>query len=59
MKTQFTIFFLLGLFIAYSQDLKSVEIFAPESNEHTDLSFLKEEIQEKRVFLLGEQLIMF
>lgn len=59
MKTQFTIFFLLFLTLTHSQDLKSVEIFAPESTDYTDLSFLKEEIQEKRVFLLGEQLIMF
>jgi erythromycin esterase-like protein len=52
---------LLTLFFQWmqSQELKTIVLLPPESRELTDLSFLKEEIKDKQVVLLGEQTHMY
>lgn len=54
MKLFFTILFCMALSQVQSQQLKTIELLAPESKETTDLSFLKEELKGKQVVLLGE-----
>jgi|GEM_PF-922078 len=49
-------FLLLVLFINYtnSQELQTRELLAPESRSYDDLEFLKEELKDKRLIMLGE-----
>ncbi len=42
-----------------SQELKTIELLPPESKEHNDLSFLKDELKEKQLIMLGEQTHMY
>ena len=59
MKIIFTLFSCLFLTIAQSQDLKTIELLPPESKEHKDMSFLKDELQDKQLVMLGEQTHMY
>lgn len=51
-------FYLISLFLclnlAQSQELMVHELLPPESKEHSDLNFLKDELKEKRLIMLGE-----
>ncbi|WP_159023135.1 hypothetical protein [Formosa sp. L2A11] len=38
-----------------SQELKIKELLPPQSKEHNDLTFLKNELQGKQLVMLGEQ----
>ena len=49
----------LFLSIGYSQELKTFELLSPKSKEHTDLSFLKDELKGKQLVMLGEQTHMY
>ncbi|MFI1772099.1 erythromycin esterase family protein [Thalassobellus citreus] len=57
-KLIITSFFLFTNFIQ-SQELKTIELLQPESNELNDLSFLKDELKGKRLIMLGEQTHMY
>lgn len=59
MKIVFTLISCLFLTIAQSQSLKTIELLPPESKEYTDLTFLKNELQEKQLVMLGEQTHMY
>ena len=59
MKNIFTLIFCLFLTIGSSQELKTLELLPPESTELKDLSFLKDELKEKQVIMLGEQTHMY
>ncbi len=52
----FIIFSLLFLKITITnaQELKTLELFSPESKEYEDLSFLKDELAKKQLVMLGE-----
>ncbi|WP_111707013.1 erythromycin esterase family protein [Lutibacter citreus] len=54
MKKPFIVTFILFSIIIYSQELKTIKLLPPESKEHSDLHFLKNELQEKRLVMLGE-----
>lgn len=54
MKIIFTLISCLFLTVAQSQELKTKELLPPESKEHKDLSFLKDELQGKKLIMLGE-----
>ncbi|MFI8605172.1 erythromycin esterase family protein [Cellulophaga baltica] len=45
--------------IGSSQKLKTLELLPPESTELKDLSFLKDELKEKQLIMLGEQTHMY
>ncbi|WP_259367193.1 erythromycin esterase family protein [Cellulophaga baltica] len=45
--------------IGSSQELKTLELLPPESTELKDLSFLKDELKEKQLIMLGEQTHMY
>jgi len=47
------LYFLSSITI-FSQELNTIELLPPESKAHTDLSFLKNELEEKQLVLLGE-----
>ena len=57
-KLIITSFFLFVNFIQ-SQELKTIELFQPESKEHNDLLFLKGELKGKQLVMLGEQTHMY
>ena len=59
MKNIFTLIFCLFLTIGSSQELKTLELLPPESTELKDLSFLKDELKEKQLIMLGEQTHMY
>jgi erythromycin esterase-like protein len=59
MKIIFTLISCLFLTIAQSQELKTLELLPPESTELKDLSFLKDELKEKQLIMLGEQTHMY
>ncbi|WP_282143806.1 erythromycin esterase family protein [Cellulophaga baltica] len=59
MKNIFTLIFCLFLTIGSSQELKALELLPPESTELKDLSFLKDELKEKQLIMLGEQTHMY
>lgn len=59
MKIIFTIISFLFLSVGYSQELRTFELLPPESKEHTDLSFLKDELKGKQLVMLGEQTHMY
>jgi len=42
-----------------SQELKTIKLLPPESKEHNDLTFLKNELQGKQLVMLGEQTHMY
>lgn len=56
--------FILLIISIYSQVIQSQEIsthtlFSPETEEHSDLHFLKEELEGKRLVMLGEMTHMY
>jgi len=51
--------FLLFVNFIQSQELKTIELLQPESKELNDLSFLKDELKEKQILMLGEQTHMY
>ncbi len=55
MKASITIIVFLYLQFGYTQELKTYSLRTPDSEEISDLYFLKEEIQNKRLVMLGEQ----
>ena len=59
MKIIFTLISCLFLTIAQSQELKTTELLPPESKEHNDLSFLKDELKGKQLIMLGELTHMY
>jgi len=59
MKNIFTLIFCLFLTIGSSQELKTLELLPPESTELKDLSWLKDELKEKQLIMLGEQTHMY
>ncbi|MCR1025824.1 erythromycin esterase family protein [Cellulophaga baltica] len=59
MKNIFALIFCLFLTIGSSQELKTLELLPPESTELKDLSFLKDELKEKQLIMLGEQTHMY
>jgi hypothetical protein len=59
MKKLFFICFLLFVNFIQSQELKTIELLQPESKELNDLSFLKDELKEKQIVMLGEQTHMY
>lgn len=59
MKLKLTILFYLFVFIVKSQELQTIKLFPPESKETSDLSFLKSELKDKQVVMLGEQTHMY
>lgn len=59
MKLKFTLFFCLFTFIVKSQELKTITLLLPESKETSDLSFLKSELKDKQIVMLGEQTHMY
>ena len=59
MKIILTLISCLFFTISQSQELKTIELLSPESKEHNDLSFLKEELQGKQLVMLGEQTHMY
>ncbi|WP_158974980.1 erythromycin esterase family protein [Cellulophaga sp. L1A9] len=59
MKNILTLIFCLFLTIGSSQKLKTLELLPPESTELKDLSFLKDELKEKQLIMLGEQTHMY
>jgi erythromycin esterase-like protein len=59
MKYLFTLFLFPFFVIGNAQSIQTIELLAPESNEHYDLHFLKEELQGKDVVMLGEYTHMF
>lgn len=44
----------LGIHTAYTQNLKTKSLFSPETTTIDDLSFLKQELQDKKLVMLGE-----
>lgn len=57
-----TLIFIFTLFIVnfgQSQELKTIELLPPESKEISDLAFLKNELQDKQLVMLGEQTHMY
>ena len=54
MKLLFALLFCIFINQLQSQELKTIELVAPNSNEISDLVFLKEELKGKQVVLLGE-----
>ena len=59
MKKIFTSILILFTIISNAQDIKTFELLPPESKEHIDLHFLKEELQGKDVVMLGEYTHMY
>jgi hypothetical protein len=59
MKKLFFTCFLLFVNFIQSQELKTIELLQPESKELNDLSFLKDELEEKQIIMLGEQTHMY
>ena len=57
-KLIITCFFLFVNYIQ-SQELKTIELLAPESKDLKDLSFLKDELKGKKLVMLGEQTHMY
>ncbi|MCK0125300.1 erythromycin esterase family protein [Gelidibacter sp. F2691] len=54
MKQLLKIFLLLFVNFIYSQQLETHKLLPPESKEHSDFSFLKDELHNKRLIMLGE-----
>ncbi len=59
MKLKSTILFCLFAFIVKSQELQTIKLLPPESKETSDLSFLKSELKDKKIVMLGEQTHMY
>ncbi len=59
MRKLFITCFLLFVNFIQSQELKTIELLPPESKEHKDLTFLKNELQGKQLVMLGEQTHMY
>ena len=53
------IFAFLSSQLLQSQEIKTHTLFPPESQEHTDLQFLKEELEGKQLVMLGEMTHMY
>ncbi|PQJ72867.1 erythromycin esterase family protein [Polaribacter butkevichii] len=51
--------FLLFVNFIQSQELRTIELLQPKSKELNDLSFLKDELKEKQIVMLGEQTHMY
>ncbi len=54
MRNIFTLLLMLFLFMANAQEIETIELLPPDSNEHKDLNFLKDELYGKDVVMLGE-----
>lgn len=54
-----TLFFFLSLSIVHSQELKTIELLPPESKNLDDLYFLKDELKDKQIIMLGELTHMY
>lgn len=53
------VFFVMATFFGWCQELQIKELSAPSSKEYSDLHFLKEEIESKKLVLLGEMTHMY
>ena len=51
-------FFILS-FITNAQQLETIPLSSPESKNYEDLDFLKDQLQEKNIVMLGEQTHMY
>ncbi len=58
-KRLLLIFAFLSSQLLQSQEIKTHTLFPPESQEHTDLQFLKEELEGKQLVMLGEMTHMY
>jgi erythromycin esterase-like protein len=59
MKIIISFLFFLFISIGQSQNLKTSELLAPESKIYEDLEFLRNELQDKKIVMLGEQTHMY
>jgi erythromycin esterase-like protein len=59
MKKIFTSILLLFTIFLNAQEIKTIELLPPGSKEHTDLNFLKDELQGKDLVMLGEYTHMY
>jgi len=59
MRLNLIILFCLFIFTIKSQELNYTKLLPPESQETSDLSFLKTELKDKQVVMLGEQTHMY
>lgn len=59
MKIIFSLLTCLLLTLSHAQAFKTITLLPPESQEHTDLSFLKDELQGKQLVMLGELTHMY
>lgn len=59
MKYFYLASFIFILTTSTAQDLKTIELLPPESEELNDLSFLKDELEGKSLVMLGEQTHMY
>ena len=59
MKNILTICLLAIFPFLNAQEIKTIELLPPDSNEYSDLNFLKDELKGKQVVMLGEQTHMY
>jgi len=59
MKRVIVIYFFFSVFCSFAQSIEVIELMPPDSNEITDLNFLKKETKGKNVIMLGEQTHMY
>lgn len=59
MRLLFTLLVALSITITQAQEIKTHPLLPPNTKELTDLSFLKEELKDKQIVMLGEQTHMY
>ncbi len=59
MKIRIIIYSILFVSYIHSQEIKTYKLLPPEYKEYSDLHFLKNELQGKRLVMLGEQTHMY